>query len=73
MLLVVGPILWSILIQYVTGDYKNIDCGTSASPEEIEEYRRDCAERVGVFNECGSICSPGEACPMVCHFICEFE
>lgn len=38
----------------------------------MEEYRADCAEQGGVFNECGSACGPeAEVCMAVCSMICE--
>ena len=38
----------------------------------MEEYRSDCEQRMGVFNECGSACGPeAEVCIDVCSMICE--
>ena len=38
----------------------------------MEEYRFDCEQRMGVFNECGSACEPGaDICMAVCSMICE--
>jgi hypothetical protein len=37
-------------------------------------YRRDCEERGGVFNRCGSVCSPyAEVCDAVCAYTCDLE
>lgn len=35
---------------------------------------KDCAQRDGKFNACGSPCPPhAQMCPSVCAFTCEFE
>lgn len=40
--------------------------------EKMEEYRADCSDRGGEFNECGSACGPeAETCFAVCSMICE--
>ncbi|HRN95892.1 MAG TPA: hypothetical protein PLD54_00420 [Candidatus Levybacteria bacterium] len=75
LLLVVGYVIWDNLTpsEASPGISKNINYGMSADNESVEGYRRDCNKKGGHLNTCGSSCSPGEICPDVCEFICEFE
>jgi len=46
---------------------------TTDSTADPTPFQKDCAERGGVFNACGSICPPdAEMCATVCAYTCEF-
>ncbi len=40
----------------------------------VEDYKKDCEQRGGQFNECGSPCAPDAAvCAQVCAYTCNLE
>jgi hypothetical protein len=50
---------------------ESINYGQDAG--RVEEYKIDCEEKGGVFNECASACGPGaEMCATVCSMVCMF-
>lgn len=41
--------------------------------QDIDLLKQHCQENNGRFNECGTMCEPGEICVTVCALTCEFE
>jgi hypothetical protein len=54
-------------------EQEDIIYGTDMDPAVVEASRQDCAERGGVFDECGSACTdPSKMCIAACALRCDF-
>ena len=58
----------------VERDYGSKIVYKSSSESKQENYQKDCTQRGGTFNACGSPCDPkATVCIQVCAYTCEFR
>jgi hypothetical protein len=61
-----------LFVEELTVSISNFPIRYGEDVSRMEEFRSDCEQRMGVFNECGSACPPdAEECDDVCSMICE--
>ena len=58
----------------IEAEYENKIVYTTEQSAHIEALKKDCKDRGGEFNECGSVCGPeADTCATVCAYTCELE